>query len=118
MHKGVGRKISGGGGGGGRRKKDRKMKNSTFKPLPTIFVPCMKIQGELRPPCPPLPTPMAILPTSGFQKSRVSSRHVQVSVSSRLFAQSLDLGTAMSRLVSSRRFWPRFQLCQKYPDIG
>ena len=35
-----------------------------------------------------------------FQKSRVTprSRHVQVSVSSRVFAQSLGLATSMSRL--------------------
>jgi len=44
------------GGGGGQRKKGRKIlkkkqKNSTFKPLSTISVPCMKIQGEGA--CPP-----------------------------------------------------------------
>ena len=33
-----------------------------------------------------------------FQKSRVSSRHVQVSVLSRVFVQSLGLATSMSRL--------------------
>jgi len=27
-------------------------KNSTFKPLSTIFVSCMKIQGRARPPAP------------------------------------------------------------------
>jgi len=47
-NKGVGRNFSRGGNG----KKDQKIakkrpKNSTFKPLFTIFVPCMKIQ----PPC-------------------------------------------------------------------
>jgi len=66
MAKGVGRKISRGGGatkkkdrkistikllpGRGQRKKDPQVektpKNSTFKPLYTILVPCMKIQGD------------------------------------------------------------------------
>jgi len=65
MVKGVGRKLSRGGG----EKKDRKIallslfqgggatekrpKNSTFKFLSTIFVPCMKIQGSHGPLLPP-----------------------------------------------------------------
>jgi len=87
--KGVGRKFSGGGGGptekkpkigkkyqkialfslfqeGGEQKRpknSKKMaKNSTFKPLSTILVPCMKFQrgGGTAPFCPPLPTPMGL----------------------------------------------------------
>jgi len=50
---------------GGQRKKDRKIakkaENGTIKPLCTMFVPCLKIQGGARPP-PLLPTPML----SGF----------------------------------------------------
>jgi len=50
---------------GGQRIKGRKIakkrpKNSTFKPLSTIFVPCMKIQ-EGHAPCLPLPTPMLLV---------------------------------------------------------
>jgi len=41
-------------GGGGNRKKNRKKakkaEKNTFKPLSTIFVPCMKIQGAPLPP--------------------------------------------------------------------
>jgi len=54
--------FSGGGGGGNGKKrpkiskKYRKVakkppKNSTFNPLSTIFVPCLKIHRGLRPPC-------------------------------------------------------------------
>jgi len=39
-------------------KKKTTTKNSTFKPLCTIIVPCMKIQGRNTAPCPPLPTSM------------------------------------------------------------
>jgi len=46
----------------GQRKKERKIakkaENSTIKPLFTISVPCMKIQGGHAPLCPPFPTPM------------------------------------------------------------
>jgi len=56
-------------GGGEQRKKYQKLaipknskkrpKNSTLKPLFTIFMPCLKIQGGGHgPPCPPLPTPI------------------------------------------------------------
>jgi len=51
--KGVGGKFSRGGrkkGGEGATEKDQKIakktENSTFKPLSTIFVSCMKIQGK------------------------------------------------------------------------
>jgi len=49
--------------GGSQRKKrpknsKKRPKNSTIKPLCTIFVPYLKIQGEPRPSCPPLPTPV------------------------------------------------------------
>jgi len=40
--KGVGRKIS----RGGRGPTEKRPKNSPIKPLSTVFVPCMKIQGE------------------------------------------------------------------------
>jgi len=55
-HKVVGRKISKetlSGGGGGATEKDqqiaKKTKNSTIKPLFTISVPCMNIQGGVAP---------------------------------------------------------------------
>jgi len=57
-----------GGREGATEKKDRKIpkraKYSTIKPLSTISVPCMKIQGEggARP---PLPTPMTKTPFQG-----------------------------------------------------
>jgi len=48
--------------GGATKKKTENCKkraeNSTFKPLSTIYVPCLKIQGATAPLCPPLPTPM------------------------------------------------------------
>jgi len=36
-------------GGEGKGDNGKRTKNSTIKPLPTISVPCMKIQGESRP---------------------------------------------------------------------
>jgi len=46
--KGVGRKFFRGGGA-----TEKRPKNSTFKPLFTIFVPCLKTQGGATPPLPP-----------------------------------------------------------------
>jgi len=44
------------GGRGGNEK--NKTENGTIKPLSTLSVPCMKIQGRSRPTLSPLPTPM------------------------------------------------------------
>jgi len=53
--------FPGGGGATEKRLKNsnlKRPKNSTFKPLSTIFVPCLKIQGGGgKRPLPPLPTP-------------------------------------------------------------
>jgi len=53
LSKGVGRKFSRGGEATEKKTKNSKQrpKNSTFKPLCTIFVPCMKIQEEATAPC-------------------------------------------------------------------
>jgi len=44
----------------------KRSKNSTIKPLSTIYVPCMKIQGVMAS-LPPLPTPMLAAPFNSNQ---------------------------------------------------
>jgi len=71
-------KFSGRGGRGGGngkkieiRKKDRKI---ALKPLSTICVPSMKIQGSTAP-CPPLPTPMNVTIISVCSQESLSKRY-------------------------------------------
>jgi len=51
IYKDVGRKFSRGGGGANEKKTEKiiRPKNSMFKPLSTIFVPCLKNPGGPQP---------------------------------------------------------------------